>query len=52
MQTSNTINAAQLQTAWEILNAALHDINNGAPADAANAIEECVRILESLGAGE
>lgn len=37
-----------VQTAWEILNAALYDLEVGDPADGINAIEEALNMLEKL----
>lgn len=39
----------RLQTMHEILNGALHDANHDQSDDAAQAIEECIQILEELG---
>jgi hypothetical protein len=38
-----------LQVIWEQLNGALYDITDGVPADAANAIEDCIIRLEVMG---
>jgi hypothetical protein len=40
---------ATLQVVWEQLNAALYDITEGSPADAAQAIEDCIAALEAMG---
>ena len=42
--------SAAIQTAWETLNGVAHDLTEGNPADAVDAVGECVRILETLGA--
>jgi len=39
-----------IQIVWETLNAALYDMTEGNPADAINAIEEAIALLESTGA--
>jgi len=40
------------QVIWEILNAALYDLQKGTTADGVAAIEEVIRILEQQGAGK
>jgi hypothetical protein len=37
-----------VQTAWEILNAAVYDLEVGDPADGINAVEEALSMLEKL----
>lgn len=46
------IETKDLQTVWETLNGALHDIQEGDPQDAKTAIEYCIERLEALGVGE
>jgi hypothetical protein len=43
---------AELQVIWEQLNGALYDMIEGDPADAVTAIEDCIKRLELLGAGQ
>lgn len=43
------ITPADLQTIWERLNAVLYDLTEGNPADAVEAVEDCIQRLESLG---
>lgn len=46
------ITSADLQTVWEQLNGVLFDLTQGNPADATEAVEDCIARLEALGAGE
>jgi hypothetical protein len=41
-----------LQVVWEQLNAVLYDITKGNPADAVEAVEDCIARLEALGVGD
>lgn len=43
---------ATLQVVWEQLNGALYDITEGNPADATQAVEDCIKRLEAMGVGE
>ncbi len=40
---------ATLQIIWETLNGVLFDITEGDPADAEEAVEECIRLIEQTG---
>ena len=41
----------QLQVIWEQLNGVLYDLEQGTPADAIEAVEDCIQRLEALGVG-
>jgi len=43
---------AELQIIWEQLNGALYDVSTDNAKDAVEAIEDCIKRLESLGVGE
>lgn len=42
----NEVKASTAQLVWEILNAALYDIEEGDIGDAVTAIEEAIKLLE------
>ena len=41
--------ANTLQTVWEQLNGILYDLTEGDPADAVEAVEDCIKRLEEMG---
>ena len=41
-----------LQVIWEQLNAVLYDLTEGDPADAVEAVEDCIDRLEAMGVGQ
>lgn len=49
---AKSIKAEDLQVIWEQLNGILYDITDGDPADAVEAVEDCISQLEELGVGE
>jgi hypothetical protein len=44
----NNDKASSAQLTWELLNAAMYDIEKGNPDDAINAIAEAIQILEGM----
>ena len=38
----------ELQVIWEQLNGVLYDLTEGAPADAVEAVQDCINRLEQL----
>jgi len=45
---TDKINTSDLQVIWEQLNAVLYDITEGEPADAVEAVEDCIQRLEEM----
>ncbi len=43
---------AEMQVIWEQLNAVLYDLTEGTPADAVEAVQDCINRLEKLGIGQ
>lgn len=43
---------AELQVIWQQLNGTLYELTEGNPKDAVEAVEDCIKRLESMGVGE